>query len=154
MYKASDKKHRVRRAAYTDSKRPLHWAVLFCHCSVTKACLTLQPHDCSLPASSVQGFPQQNTGVGCHFLLQEIFSDQILSPCFLHCQVDSLSPSHLGSPGEVTLGSDTGQTAVKNRAGCGVWSGLEGTVCTKSWQWERLGLQQHSGSQSCSNSCC
>ena len=32
------------------------------------------PMDCSLPGSSVQGnFSGENTGVGCHFLLQGIF---------------------------------------------------------------------------------
>ena len=48
-------------------------------CSVT---LTLcDPMDCSLPGSSVQGILQaRNTGVGCHFLLQGIFSTQGLKP--------------------------------------------------------------------------
>ena len=41
--------------------------------------------------------PGKNTGVGCHFLLQGIFSTQGLNPCLLHCQVDTLSVSHLGS---------------------------------------------------------
>ena len=45
-----------------------------CCCLVTQSCLTLcDPMDCSLPGSSVHGdSPGQNTGVGCHFLLQEI----------------------------------------------------------------------------------
>ena len=39
------------------------------------------PMDCSLPGSSVHGiFPGKNTGVGCHFLLQEIFLIQGLNP--------------------------------------------------------------------------
>ena len=41
--------------------------------------------------------PGTNTGVGCHFLLQGIFSTQGLHPCLLHWQVDTLSVSHLGS---------------------------------------------------------
>ena len=46
-----------------------------CCCSVTQSYLTLHnPMDCSPPGSSVHGdSPGQNTGVGCHFLLQGIF---------------------------------------------------------------------------------
>ena len=46
-------------------------------------------------------FPDKNTGVACHFLLQGIFHTQELSPCLLcllHWQEDSLPPSHLGIP--------------------------------------------------------
>ena len=51
-------------------------------CSVAQSCVTLcDPMDCSLPGSSVQGILQaKNTGVGCHFLLQGIFSTQGLNP--------------------------------------------------------------------------
>ena len=31
-------------------------------------------------------FPSKNTGVGCHFLLQEIFLTQRLNPGLLHCR--------------------------------------------------------------------
>ena len=44
------------------------------------------------------GFPSNNTGVGCHFLLQGVFPTQGLSPPLWHRQVDSLPLSHLGSP--------------------------------------------------------
>ena len=40
----------------------------------------------------------RNTGVSCHFLLQEIFLTQGLNLCLLHWQADSLLLSHLGSP--------------------------------------------------------
>ena len=42
-------------------------------CVHAQLCTTLcNPPDCSLPGSSVHGnFPGKNTGVGCHFLLQE-----------------------------------------------------------------------------------
>ena len=46
-------------------------------------------------------FAGKNTGVGCHFLFQEIFPIQGLNPhllWLLHCQVDSLPLHHLGSP--------------------------------------------------------
>ena len=45
--------------------------------------------------------PSKNTGVGCHFLLQGIFSTQgsnLHLLRLLHWQVDSLPLSHLGSP--------------------------------------------------------
>ena len=47
------------------------------------------------------GFPWQNTGVGCHFLLQRIFLIQGLNPhllCFLYWQVDSLPLCYPESP--------------------------------------------------------
>ena len=59
------------------------------------------PMDCSPPGSCSWDFPGKNTGVGCHFLLQEIFltqgSDSHLLH-LLHWQVDSLPLSYLGSP--------------------------------------------------------
>ena len=43
-------------------------------------------------------FPGKNTGVGCHFLPQGIFPTPESNSSLLHSQVDSLPPSHLGSP--------------------------------------------------------
>ena len=45
-------------------------------------------------------FPGKNTGVACHFLLQEIIPTQGLNLCLLHLRhwQDSLALSHLGSP--------------------------------------------------------
>ena len=46
-------------------------------------------------------FSGKNIGVGCHFLLQEIFPTQGLSPYLQHllpCQMDSLPLYHLGRP--------------------------------------------------------
>ena len=47
-------------------------------CLVTQLCQTLcDPMDCSLPGSSVHGnSPGNNTGIGCHALLQGIFPTQ------------------------------------------------------------------------------
>ena len=44
------------------------------------------------------GFPRQETGVGCHFLLQGIFLTRGSNSHLLHWQVHSSSPSHLGIP--------------------------------------------------------
>ena len=40
--------------------------------------------------------PGKNTGMGCYFLLQEIFLTQGLNSWLLHWQADSLPVSHLG----------------------------------------------------------
>jgi len=51
-------------------------------------CLTLcDPMDCSPPGSSVhEDSPGKNTGVGCHALLQGIFSTQGANPSLPHCR--------------------------------------------------------------------
>jgi len=55
--------------------------------------------DCSLPGSSVHGDSLgKNTGVGCHPLLQGIFSTQELNPGFPHCRQILYHLSHQGSP--------------------------------------------------------
>ena len=68
-------------------------------CSVAQLCPTLcNPMGCSPPASSVHAIFQA-TGVGCHFLLHQVFRTQGLNPRLLPAlQVDSLPLSHLGSP--------------------------------------------------------
>ena len=43
-------------------------------------------------------FPREDTGVGCHFLLQGIFPTQGSNPHLLHRQADSIPLHHLGSP--------------------------------------------------------
>ena len=59
--------------------------------SVTKSCPTLcSPMDCkACQLLCPWDFPGKNTGVGCHFLLQQIFLTQgshpHLLPCLLHC---------------------------------------------------------------------
>ena len=66
-----------------------------CVCSLAQLCPSLcGPTDCSSPGSSAHGiFQARNTGVGCHFLLQGVFSNQGSNPhllCLLHWQADSL----------------------------------------------------------------
>ena len=41
-------------------------------------------------------FPGKNAGVGCHFLLQEIFPTQGLNPGLLHCRQTLYHLSHQG----------------------------------------------------------
>ena len=61
--------------------------------------LFCNPKDCNPPSSFCPwDFPGKNTGVGCHFLLQAIFSTQGLNLHLLHWQADSLQLSHQGSP--------------------------------------------------------
>ena len=63
-------------------------------------CLLLRPPWRVAPQTLLSwDFPGKNTGVGCHFLLQRIFSTQGLSPCLLHCRQSLIYPlSHQGSP--------------------------------------------------------
>ena len=57
------------------------------------------PMDCSLARIlCLWGSSGKNTGVSCHFLLQEIFLTQGLNPHLLHWQVGFLPLSHLESP--------------------------------------------------------
>ena len=69
-------------------------------CLVAQSCLTLcNPMECSLPGSSVHGdSPSQNTGVGCHALLQAIFPSQELNPGLPHCRQILYRLSYSGSP--------------------------------------------------------
>ena len=65
---------------------------------VTKSCPTLLR---LLGLSSTRplcpwNFPGKNTGVGCHFLLQEIFPTQGLNPHLLHWQIDCSPVNHQG----------------------------------------------------------
>ena len=59
-----------------------------CACLVTHLCLTLcDPKNCSLLGSSVhEDSPGKHTGVGCHSLLQGIFSTQGSNPDLPHCR--------------------------------------------------------------------
>ena len=43
-------------------------------------------------------FPGKNTGAGCHFLLQGIFTTKESNPVLLHCRQILYSLSHRGSP--------------------------------------------------------
>ena len=77
------------------------------HCEseseVTQSNLTLcDPLDCSLLDCSLfhpWDFPSKNTGVGCHFLLQEIFPTQGLNPGLPHCRQMLYHLSNQRSPG-------------------------------------------------------
>ena len=57
-----------------------------CFCLFSKSCLTLLQLHGLQPARLLcpWNFPGNNTGKGCHFLLQEIFSIQGLNPHLLH----------------------------------------------------------------------
>ena len=65
---------------------------------VAESCPTVcDPMACSPPGSSVHGiFPGKNTGVGCHFLLWEIFPTQGLNLGLLHCRQTLYCLSHQG----------------------------------------------------------
>ena len=74
-------------------------------------CLVVQSHptlcdpmDCRLPGSSVRGdCSGKNTEVGCHALLQGIFSTQGLKPGLLPLQADSFPAELLGKPKKIII---------------------------------------------------
>ena len=67
---------------------------------VAKLCPTLlQPRELQPTRLLCQwDFPGKNTGVGCHFLFQEIFLAQGLNPGLPHCRQTLYCLSHQGSP--------------------------------------------------------
>ena len=71
----------------------VNYSYLCCCCLVAKLCLTI-----SIRLLCPQDFPGKNTGVGGHFLLQEIFPTQGSTPHLLHYQAGSLLLSHQGGP--------------------------------------------------------
>ena len=74
-------------------------ALLSAGCLVTEWCPILCNHmDYSPPGSSVHGDPPgENTGVGCHALLQEIFPTKGLNPGLMHCRQILYCLSHKGN---------------------------------------------------------
>ena len=71
---------------------------LFTKCQLLSS-VRLQPHGLkSTRLLCPWGFPGKNTGVGCRFLLQEIFLTKGSNPPVLHWQVDSLQLSHQENP--------------------------------------------------------
>ena len=77
-----------------------HWMKTIFLCSVAKSFLTLcDPMDCRSPGSSVHGtLLGKNTGVGCHFLLQEIFPNPGIKPVSPALAGRFFATEPLGSP--------------------------------------------------------
>ena len=75
----------------------------YCHLDAKSCQPFCDPMDCSHEATEdcrrlcPWDFPGKNTGVGCCFLLQGIFSIHGVNPNFLHWQVDSLPLNHQGN---------------------------------------------------------
>ena len=76
--------------------------------------------DCSPPGSSVYGISSKNTGVGHHFLLQEIYLTQELNQGLLHCRQIIYQLSYQGSP-------------------CARKAGVKNQSPGIPWQWLGLG---------------
>ena len=69
-----------------------------CCCLVVKSNSFVMPWTVAYQVPLSMGFARQNTDVGCHFLLWEIFLTQGLKPRLLLWQAESLPLSHQGSP--------------------------------------------------------
>ena len=64
-----------------------------------QSCLTLcDPSWTVASQAPLWNFPSKYSGVGCHFLLQRIFSTQESNLHLLNWQADSLPLSHLAFP--------------------------------------------------------
>ena len=74
--------------------------LFLCVCQVALSCPTLcNAMGCAAHQAPLSmGFPRQDTGVGCHFLLQGILLTQGLNLRLLHWQAYSLPLYHLESP--------------------------------------------------------
>ena len=75
---------------------------------LVRACpvISLRPHGLQpMRVLCPWDFPDMNTWLGCHFLLQGIFPTQGSNLRLLHCQVDSLPLSLQGSPRYITTES-------------------------------------------------
>ena len=87
------------------------------------------PMGCSLPGSSVHGISQTRILEWIAISLsREIFLTQGSNPCLLHllhCQADSLSQSHLGSPSEHHASKNQWIKALK-------WNGIVDIYMKKS----------------------
>ena len=92
----------------SSAEMQLSWRVCVCVCVRARArtqvlsCVRLFVTLWTLviQAPLFMGFPRQNIGVGCHFLLQGIFPTQGWNLCLVSpaLQVDSLPLSHQGGP--------------------------------------------------------
>ena len=74
-------------------------------CLVTQSCPTLcDPIDCSPPGFPVHGdSPGNNSGMGCHVLLQGIFPTQKSTQGLLHCRCILYQLSYQGNPSKMYL---------------------------------------------------
>ena len=90
--------HRVLVGSTLINKWKLFWTIVIT-CRHAQSCPTLcNPVDCSPPGSCPWDFPEENSGVSCHFLLQGNLSRLGIEPVSPAWKVESLPVSHLGSP--------------------------------------------------------
>ena len=78
-------------------------------------------------------FPDKNSGVGCHFLLQGIFWPQGPNPCLLHWQADSLLLSHRRSPVKRIVSQN--KYCLVNYPQCTSWENSDWSGYYIYWKW-------------------
>ena len=110
-------------------------------CLVVQSCPTLcDPMGGSLPGSSVHGdSPGKNSEVGCHALLQGIFSTQGLKPDLPPCRQMLYHLMHQGSP-EVRLELSKWQLWLQLSSGKPWLSGEGQTSWNSALGWEHAQL--------------
>ena len=69
-----------------------------CECMLSCAQLVATVRTVAHQAPLSMGFPRQESGVGCHFLLQGIFWTQESNPSLPHCRQTLYRLSQQGSP--------------------------------------------------------
>ena len=72
-----------------------------CVCARSEVSASGTPWTAARQAPLSMGFPGKSTGVGCHFLLQGIFSTQGSNLGLVHCRQTLYRLSHQGSPDTV-----------------------------------------------------
>ena len=77
-------------------EKTLLWILLVVVFTCSSCPALCNPMDCCPPLS--MGFPDKNTGMGCHLLLQGIFLTQGSNLHLLHWQAGSLPLSHKENP--------------------------------------------------------
>ena len=87
--------------------------------------------------------PGQNTGVGCHFLLQGIFSTQGSNPGLPHCRQTLYQLSHQGSPAQAWKQPEWPLAAEQIK----VWCLYVMKCCSATKGTEQRHLQQHGSNE-------
>ena len=99
--------------------------------SLSRVLLFTTPWTVAFQVPLSMGFSRQESGVGCHFLLQEVFPTQGLIPGLPHCRQMLYRPSHQGSrqPGNYWINAHFPSLLLMTL--------LSSSSVRLAWAWER-----------------